>query len=64
MQITAMSNSPPLSDNDHTFNDRDHVARRKEEGGPGELLPAERGRILRKLDWSVSIYDEREPVVS
>ncbi|KZP18347.1 MFS general substrate transporter [Athelia psychrophila] len=39
-----------LSPSNGNFNEEDHVAR-KEDEGPGELLPAERNRILRKLDW-------------
>ncbi|KZP18356.1 MFS general substrate transporter [Athelia psychrophila] len=44
-----MSLCPSLSND--TLNEKDHVARKEEEEGPGELLPAERNRILRKLDW-------------
>ncbi|KZP18813.1 MFS general substrate transporter [Athelia psychrophila] len=43
--------------NDH-FNEEDHVDRKEEEEEPGDLLPAERNRILRKLDWHLM------PVVS
>ncbi|KZP18735.1 MFS general substrate transporter [Athelia psychrophila] len=40
-----------LSLSNDSFNEKDHVARKEEEEGPGELLPAERNRILTKLDW-------------